>query len=233
MKRIGALILAAALLAGAPGASGGQAGRAEAFSWRLLGGATEAANPVVSPLSVYLALGMAALGAGGNTQSEFEALLGISNGNLASYCGELAAWLKDTAGSTVLAIANSIWVDDSAKLRDAYAALAAEVFRNEVFSTDLSTDAAKAAINAWVSDNTKGLIPGILDKNLSPEAVFALINTLYFKAAWLEPFIGEHTREQDFRKENGEAVRSDFLRDPQKLAAVDKDKRRGRDPPAV
>ena len=213
MKKLFALVLAVMLLATVAGASAEQAGAA-AFSWRLLGGAKEVVNPVVSPLSVYLALGMAALGAGGNTQSEFETLLGLKSGELAATCGELAAQLRDTAGSTALAIANSAWVDDSAMLLDAYAALIKQTYRAEVFHTDLATEAAMEAINAWVSDNTKGMIPGILDKPLSPEAVFALINTLYFKAAWNKPFTGEDTREQDFRLENGDTVRTDFLRDP-------------------
>jgi serine protease inhibitor len=216
MKKIGALAAAILLLlnTGAGARAGQGAGQAAAFSWRLLGGVTDVVNPVVSPLSVYLALGMAALGAGGNTQSEFEALLGIKAGELAAYCGELAETMRDTGGSTALTIADSIWVDDSAKLTDAYAALITEAFKAEVFHRDLSTDAAKDAINAWVSDTTRGLIPGILYKNLSPDAVFALINTLYFKAAWSLPFRGEDTREQDFHLKNGSTARADFLRDP-------------------
>jgi len=59
--------------------------------------AMEEENPVISPLSAYYVLAMAALGAEGETRAEFEAVLGRPAAALAGELYALTQSLTDTA----------------------------------------------------------------------------------------------------------------------------------------
>ena len=67
-------------------------------------------NPVISPLSAYLALAMTANGAEGQTLDELEQVLGNSLAQLNAYSRTLQDLSQATGGDTKLSIANSVWV---------------------------------------------------------------------------------------------------------------------------
>lgn len=202
----------------------GSAGRQDysgiqAFSYRLFEQTlTDAVknqkkNPVVSPASAYFALSMAAMGSGGETQTEFAKVLGTSETMLEknTLCSSLKKHLMSTKGSTVLSIANSVWLNqDFAASRD-YLQGVVDYFDSEVYSGRIDSDEMKNAINQWGSEKTKGLIPDILEENLDPEVVMNLMNAVYLKAKWSSEFSAEDTRERTFYKEDGSSVRTEFL----------------------
>ena len=52
-----------------------------------------------------------------------------------------------------------------------------------------ATEAARAEINAWVSDQTAGKIPNLLGPgDIDPSTRLMLVNAVYLKARWLQPF---------------------------------------------
>ena len=120
----------------------------------------DAENPVISPLSAYFALAMAADGAAGDTLAEFGALLGLSGAELDALCAGLAQALMENAGSTELSIANSAWIDtcEALVVEESWLNAIKAAMGAEVVSADLSTQEAVAAINAWINEHTKGLI---------------------------------------------------------------------------
>ena len=62
-----------------------------------------------------------------------------------------------------------------------------------------------SVINQWASDHTEGMIPSVLDEDtFNPYAVSFLLNALYFKGAWSNPFDVAETKEESFG--GGEAV---------------------------
>ena len=80
----------------------------------LLGAREEVGEPaLVSPLSVALALSMAANGAEGDTLAQFEAVLsgGAGLDALNAACQALTRLYEGLGGSTECSIANSLWVD--------------------------------------------------------------------------------------------------------------------------
>ena len=173
------------------------------FALRLLQ-RTEGENPVVSPLSAWFALAMAADGADGETAEEFSALLGMDREELGHAVSLLATLLaRAERNGGVLRAANSAWVDGSAEIREEYLDDLTQWFNAQLFSGKLSSREALEAINAWVSEKTEGLIPQLFDEPLDPTNALVLINTLYMKAKWADPFDPNATHEQEFRTEKG------------------------------
>jgi serpin B len=65
-------------------------------------------------------------------------------------------------------------------------------------------DDARAAINGWVSRQTAGRIPSLLDKpNVTSATRLVLANAVYLKAEWLVPFLEGDTRDRDFETADG------------------------------
>jgi len=220
MKRKFALVLAILLLTGLAATAGAQGAEnmnkgAASFSLKLfeqaLGNGDK--NVVISPVSAYLALSLAAAGADGETLKEFAAVMGMDEDALLAYCAGLTEQLMQAQGSTTVLAANSGWIDDGFQIDAAYVKRITSEMQAEVFARDLDTDAAREAINAWVSERTNGLIPSLLDENMKEESVLALINTLYFKAKWRDAFEANDTHDWDFYREDKSTVSVPFMND--------------------
>lgn len=218
MKRIVALALVIFLLNGLTAAAGAQGAEdlnkgTLAFSLKLFEQAVQSGdkNVVISPVSAYLALSLAAAGAQGETLKAFGEILGVDVNALASYCAGLTDLLMLTKGNTTITCANSAWIDEGFSVDPSYLKRIESEMKAEAFIKDLDTDAARDAINAWVSGKTNGLIPSLLDQNMAKDAVLALINTLYFKAKWRDPFDANDTYEREFILKDGSRVSVPFL----------------------
>lgn len=184
-----------------------------AFALALLGQtvSTGEDNPVISPLSAYLALAMAADGAGGDTARQFDALLQMSQSDRDAMCAALRAALTDTAGSTTLNLAQSAWLDEDTEAREEYLQQIVNVFDAQLYAADLDTEETRSAINDWVKERTNGLIPELLAQNLDPDAAMVLLNTLYFLGSWEIPFPAEDTWDGSFCNEDGTEAQTDFM----------------------
>lgn len=169
----------------------------------------EEKNPVVSPLSAYMALALAAEGAEGETKSQFDTLLG--NNMIATRLHQLTESLSKVSGSTNLAIADSVWIDDQFEADISWLSNMVSFYNAEIYQSDLCTDMARIGMNHWVSNKTRGLIPTLFEQNLSEDARLVLMNTIYMKAKWNYLFDGNSTYEREFTNENGEKIHTDFM----------------------
>jgi len=69
------------------------------------------------------------------------------------------------------------------------------------------TEDARRTINAWTSERTRARIPEIVPVGiLDADSRLVLVNALYFKAAWTEPFWERSTAEADFHLDDGTSV---------------------------
>ena len=182
------------------------------FSHALFRGllVSEEQNPVLSPLSAYYALAMTALGAGGETAVEFESVLGRDAMALAQDLHALTASLAATRGSTALNIAGGVWTDENFEIHRGFAGLLAEYFQAPARSLDFDDPATVQEINAWVYEQTHGLIPELLS-SIGQEAVMLLVNTLYFSGQWAQAFHPMTTFGGVFRLADGTEVEAPFL----------------------
>lgn len=164
---------------------------------------SEGDNALLSPLSVLLALGMTANGAGGDTLKEFESLFGMDAETLNALAAQMMADYSNLDGSTEATLVNSLWCAPDLTLDGLFTARCRQIYAAQLYQADLQDAATVKAVNDWVSEATKGLIPGVVDK-FSSQAVLALVNALYLKNQFEQPFKTPTSDwEMDFTADDG------------------------------
>ena len=149
-------------------------------------------NCFVSPVSLDIALAMAACGAEGETREEILSALGVRDeGEIAALCPVLNA--------SGLKTANAAFVNERFAMKDGYVSALREKFGAELFPLG---DQARA--DAWVKEHTDGLIDSLPP---APEStLFMLTNAVCMDAEWYLKFENYMTNEQDFRTPDGEVT---------------------------
>jgi serpin B len=174
-------------------------------------------NIVISPYSIGTAMALARSGAGGETEAEMARVLrhGLPRAEVDSANGKALATLSrygrgslfPNSGNATLVSANAVMLpphgapistDYLARARTSYAA---EIFRNADF----------ADVNTWLSRKTEGKIDKIVDR-LDPETAAILLNAVYFKAAWFDPFDPARTRAEPFAISPSQTVEVPMMR---------------------
>ena len=170
----------------------------------------EEENPLFSPLSAYYALAMTALGAEGQTALEFQDILGLDPMELARELQSLTTSLTSTGGNTALNVAGGVWTDEDFVIHPEFVALLTAYFDAPAKSLDFADPATVEAINAWIAEQTHGLIEDLLS-SIGRDAVMLLINTLYFSAQWAEAFHPMTAFDGIFRLADSTEVETPFL----------------------
>jgi serpin B len=161
-------------------------------------------NLALSPFSVAVALGMTLAGAEGQTRSEIEDVLGGGTG-----LGDVAGFLEgEGGGDVVIDAANALFAQAGLAWRQEFLDTLADVFGAEPRMVDYAeTEPARSAINGWTADRTRDRIPEIVPTGvLTPECRLVLVNALYFKAPWAEPFWEHSSADADFHLDDGSTV---------------------------
>lgn len=178
------------------------------FGFRLFretAGDKPSENVFVSPLSVTLALGMTYNGAAGSTKEAFERTLGVENALPVEINGayrDLRTTLIGADPKVEVNIANGIWADRNFEFRRDFLARNSEFYGARVQSIEMSNPDAAKAINDWVKEATESKIPQLFDK-LAEDAKAVLVNAIYFKGLWADPFKKEVTRDRTFTSFDG------------------------------
>lgn len=172
-----------------------------AFSYEMfLRGMNEEENPVLSPISAYIALSMAGAGAKGQTLEEFKKVLGD---DFLSVSKNLLETVPTEADKLQIYLANSAWMAERLQPNDQWLGHMEQVFGGEIYRADLTSTETMNNMNRWVKDHTGGMIPQLFKVPLKPEVVLALMNAIYFEGKWETPFAEEDTYDWTFRLENG------------------------------
>ena len=177
-------------------------------------GYTKGKSSLVSPTSAYLALGMTANGAEGNTLKEFETLLGKYNINikdLNTYYNTLSRKLT-AINSGKLNIANSIWYSKDKNLNVKRDFLQANVdyYNAFAYKADFNDPNTVKDINNWVKFSTSNTIDKIIDK-IDGNTTMYLINAIYFEDKWKEVYEKNDVRKDNFELEDGTKQSVDFM----------------------
>lgn len=189
---------------------------------------TQGKNSLVSPLSVYLALGMTANGADGNTLKEFETQLGRQNLNinsLNSYYRNLYDRFTNTEEGK-LNIANSIWYrnDKNLNVKKSFLQANADYYNASAYKADFSSPQTTADINNWVRYYTDNKIDKIIDKT-DANTLMYLINAIYFEDKWKDPFYTQaDINGGTFELIDGTKKNMDYMRSEEKYFSDDKAK---------
>lgn len=181
-----------------------------AFSYRLFQENMEEENPVISPISAYIALSMVGMGAQNNTKEEFASVLGDDSA-ITAICDAIMTTLPTSSDNTTVTLANSVWVDDSFTIYDNWLAEIVSIMHSEVFHTELSAPDVVGNVNEWVNRNTNGLIENMVDQPFDGNTNLVLFNTIYFKAKWESSFEPEAVYEDSFYPEGGNELKTQIM----------------------
>ena len=163
------------------------------FALKLLGTALSqqdlSKNLVLSPYSAGVALSLLLDGADGQTQRALTEAL-----QYATYAGTNLY----TDSLNTVTTANSIWLRNGITLKKNYLDyVRGGDYNAKVETRDFSLRSTVGEINGWVSRQTRGLIPTIVDE-LDPSLAAILLN------AWAEEFDVKSTRPDIFHAASGD-----------------------------
>ncbi len=177
------------------------------YSMRLFAGSvTEGTNSMISPVSVMMALDMAAAGANGETQSQITELFcaGADQSQLERFCRDLLDRYEESQ-DVELHLANSIWIRDTAadQMKEDYLVRTDRIFDAEAVIAPFDQTTVDA-VNQWCDDNTDGMIDHLLDE-IDPYAQLILMNATALDAPWADPYEDHQVREETFTNADGVA----------------------------
>lgn len=159
-------------------------------------------NLFISPTSVSQALSMVYLGSSGKTRQGMESALQVSGQNPeATIEGNVSikALLENPEDKKVeLTVANSLWMNQGARLKDSFIAQNRSQYRPRISILNFADPTSLDRINNWAKRSTQGKIPTILDQ-LDPQGEMVIANAVYFKGAWSRAFEKSATADRPFK----------------------------------
>ncbi|KAH7157991.1 proteinase inhibitor I4 [Dactylonectria estremocensis] len=141
----------------------------------------------ISPLSIATALAMLAGAAGGDRRDELCRKIGVDSlPDLSDSFKALGIVFGTKAQDQMVTMANVAFAECDVDFYPAYTQFL-DSFGAHVLKFP-SLQEATGDINAWISDNTRGLIKDMLSRDDLDQVHVALINALAFKGTWKTKF---------------------------------------------
>lgn len=184
-------------------------------------------NLFLSPFSVYAALAMLANGAEGETKEAIFKVLGLPPQQAPSLPAAFARLReqltlpaplsgrerrmlerlgKDAAKASEEAcefeMGSAVWWNGNSQAVPAFADQMKQYFQATASGLDFRSPAALHTVNSWVREVTKGKIKSILD-HIDPDLLLLLLNAVYFKGRWGNPFAEQKTAAGLFHTNTG------------------------------
>jgi serpin B len=166
-------------------------------------------NLFVSPASIALAFAMTHAGAKGATAEEIAKTFHWSD-NAAlheGFAALLARWDNAPVGLD-LEVANRLFGEKTVTFEPAFLTATKDVFAAPLEPLDFkgASGPARTHINDWVATQTHDKIRDLLPPaGVSSETKLVLVNAVYFKAKWLDPFTENQTADAKFEGGSGDA----------------------------
>jgi len=169
----------------------------------------DAANQVVSPVAAATALGLVHAGLNGPAEAEIEALFGPAGKGPRGFRAQLPALLKQLPPAPFV-MANRVWIDLRAAptVPASFGKRLAMRYQADAMRIDFSqAEVARARINGWTAEHTKGRIADLLPPgSISPATKLTLTTAMHFRSAWERPFDPALTERRPFTTAAGQKV---------------------------
>ncbi|OBS80031.1 hypothetical protein A6R68_21765, partial [Neotoma lepida] len=152
-------------------------------------------NVCYSPVSISSALAMVLLGVKGDTAVQMSQILCLNTKeDIHQGFQRLLSVLNKPDRKYLLRMANRIFAENTCELPPFYHS------ELEQLSFVKAPEESRKHINTWVSKQTKGKIPELLSGGSVNSATrLVLVNALYFKGKWNQPFHKYCTKEMPFK----------------------------------
>ncbi|MCQ7614282.1 hypothetical protein NP188_24680, partial [Salmonella enterica] len=171
--------------------------------YRHLAHESNTSNIFFSPVSIASAFALLSLGAKGETHTQI--LKGLSFNTTERAEDEIHHGFKHLLHSInqpdsqlQLTTGNGLFIQQGLKLAEKFLDDAKKMYHSEAFSINFEdSEEAKKQINDYVEKGTQGKIVDLV-KDLDKNALFALVNFIFFKGKWMKPFQADQTENGDF-----------------------------------
>lgn len=162
-------------------------------------------NIFLSPLSAQIALSMLTNGAEDETLAELLKTLGyegLDTEDMNSYNKVMIEALKNIDNTTIVEVANSLWVNKMYSLKEEFVKVNQKNYDAELQTLNFADEKSAEIINGWCGKKTHNCINHIIDQP-NPNWHSLLINALYFKGIWKEKFNKKNTSKREFTNIDG------------------------------
>ncbi len=178
-------------------------------------------NALISPYSIQSALAMAYAGAAGATRDEMARALhypeddAVLHAAFSALRADLEQIVRDSeervrrarergrrSEPIVLSVAHRLFGQQDFEFREPFLALLRDRYRAPLQGCDFRRNAARETevINEWVAGQTRRRIENLIPPDaLNETARLVLVNAIYLKAPWQNPFRAENTQPRPFR----------------------------------
>jgi serpin B len=182
-------------------------------------------NLCLSPYSIQAAFAMTFAGAEGDTRKEMAKVLHYPadeaiHASFAALNGSLAAAAKATivrasegkkyggpSEPLILKVANRLFGEKTYEFKAPFTKLLEETYAAPLDEADFAHNSNKERlrINSWVEAQTEKRIRDLIpESGIGRETGLVLVNAIYMKAPWAEPFREEATKPEPFHSRGGE-----------------------------
>lgn len=158
-------------------------------------------NIVASPFSIAAALSMILAGAKERTATEIAAVLHTKDDLIHKQFAEFFSKVSAYAPDVTLEVANRLYAERRFNILQGYLAMLNDCYNSAMVPINFTSEAeaARLEINAWVKDATKSKIKDLLPSGcLNSDTRLVLINAIYFKGLWNQPFSPAVTTLEEF-----------------------------------
>lgn len=163
-------------------------------------------NTVCSPVNLYMALAMLAETTAGDSRGQILELLGADSIEaLRTQAGHVWQAHYNDDGLTTSILANSLWLDDAYTYNRKTVQLLADSYYASVFQGDLGSESMNSALQAWLDQQTKGLLKEqVQNVELSPFSSLVLASTVCYQVQWQSRFNKDLNTQAIFHSPSGD-----------------------------
>ncbi|XP_059119202.1 serpin B9-like [Peromyscus eremicus] len=160
-------------------------------------------NVCYSPMSISSALAMVLLGAKGDTAVQMSQALGLNREkDIHQGFQGLLHILNKPNKKYALRMANRLFAESTCEFLPTFKESCLQFYQSELeqLSFVKAAEESRKHINTWVSEQTEGKVPELLSNDSVDEATrLVLVNALYLKGKWHQPFDKDNTEEMPFK----------------------------------
>ena len=196
------------------------------FGLDLFGVVAADGNLLISPYSIATALSMLYPGARGGTADEISDVLHLTVDDETLHAARNAIDTRlaetpppmgedDTRAPFTIRPANSAWGQGGYPFLDGYLQTLAEHYGAGLRVVDYvgDPDGSRQIINSWVEDATEDRIEDLVPEGaITVDTRLSLVNAIWFKANWFEPFDPERTELGTFTRLDDTEIETPLMR---------------------
>ncbi|XP_024661338.2 leukocyte elastase inhibitor-like isoform X1 [Maylandia zebra] len=132
----------------------------------------------------------------------FQALSFSSGEGVHADCQKLNADINSPSASYILKLANRLYGENTAHFLPDFLEATQKYYQADLKTVDFigAPEACRAEINSWVEQQTENKIKDLLKPGtVNADTRLALVNAVYFKGNWKNPFKEPNTKEMPFK----------------------------------